>query len=195
MLPNRNETVLALFHDPWQAQEALIQLREAGFTDFQVGIISSESDAVDTDSYVSEGAATGATVGAGAGLMWGMGVVAEALPAIGPVIAGGALATVLSSTVAGAAAVGLVGALIGIGVTRKDAETFEREIREGQTLVTVQAGTHDALAVSLLLQCGADRIQQHSLDADANPVNAPAHHRELAASPPLRREDATAGSE
>lgn len=193
MVLHRNEAVFALFRDPWQAQDALLQLREVGFSDIQVGIMSLDQSHVDESVYINEGTATGAAVGASVGLVWGIGVVAEALPAIGPVIAGGTLAAVLTSAVAGAAAVGLIGALVGIGVARNQAEVLEQEINEGQTLVTVEAGDQDALAIAILLQCGANRTEHHLLDA--NVLSKEETDHDLVDNRPHQQVDEVAGSE
>ncbi len=64
-------------------------------------------------------ATAGAVGGLGAGALWGRGIVASALPAIGPVIAGGALA---ASAIGTSTAGGLIGALIGLGIPDEEAE-------------------------------------------------------------------------
>ena len=74
-----------------------------------------------------------------------MGLGALAIPGIGPVLAGGALATAFGlgggTAVAGAgigaAAGGLVGALVGMGIPEADAQRFEEGFNAGGVLVTV----------------------------------------------------------
>jgi hypothetical protein len=46
----------------------------------------------------------------------------------------------LLSAVGGAAAGGLVGALVGLGLSEEDARYYEGQVREGKTLVAVDAG-------------------------------------------------------
>jgi uncharacterized protein (TIGR02271 family) len=72
------------------------------------------------------------------------------LPAIGPAIAGGTLAAILASAATGAAAAGLAGALIGLGIPKEEAEYYEGELRAGRTIVTVQAGDRYDEAASIL---------------------------------------------
>jgi uncharacterized protein (TIGR02271 family) len=76
------------------------------------------------------------------------------LPAIGPAIAGGTLAAILSSAAAGAAAAGLAGTLSGMGIPKDEAEFYESEFKAGRTIVTVNAGSRSAEALAILRQFG-----------------------------------------
>ena len=95
------ETLIAAFHSHAEAQRAVRELRAAGFTDQEIGIAAHDKEGSYQDqtegNKAGEGAAAGATVGLGAGALWGLGIVAGVLPAIGPVIAGGALAAIAAS--------------------------------------------------------------------------------------------------
>src|SRR4051812_30292320 len=114
--------LVAVFRDRSHAQQAINELKRAGFRDDQIGVTSREAErsgaeaAVETgENYAPEAGAAGVATGAGIGALWGLGVISGFLPAIGPAIAGGTLAAILSSAAAGAAAAGLAGALIGMG--------------------------------------------------------------------------------
>jgi uncharacterized protein (TIGR02271 family) len=156
-------TVVGVFHNHSQAQQAIQALRDNGFTESQIGVASSRSDGLRTasgndagdESFAAEGAATGVAAGAGIGALWGLGIIAGVLPAIGPAIAGGTLAAILSSAAAGAAAAGLGGALVGMGIPKDEAEFYESELHAGRTLVTVNAGNRSTEAKSLLMRYGA----------------------------------------
>lgn len=152
---NRN-TVVGVFRDEENARNAIRALKEAGFTEEQIGLIHSTGEQTGTaarakgdfdgdrdegETYAGEGAAAGLATGAGVGALWGLGILAGVLPAIGPAIAGGTLAVLLSSAAAGAAAAGIAGALIGLGMTKEEAEYYESEVRAGRAIVTVNAGT------------------------------------------------------
>ena len=104
-LTNR-ETVVAVFHTHAEAQQAVRDLKESGFTDEQIGIATKDHDGSyqeQTDgNMASEGATAGAVGGLGASALWGLGIVAGVLPAIGPVIAGGALAAIAAREPIGA---------------------------------------------------------------------------------------------
>ena len=56
---------------------------------------------------------------------------------------------------AGAAAGGLLGALIGLAIPEEDARYYQTEVETGRTLVTVQAGGRYAEAVDILRSNGA----------------------------------------
>src|SRR5437868_1200983 len=97
-----SSTVVGLFTSPRQAQKAFEELRKAGFTDKHLGVIGRDADVRKeitgtTESKAAAGAATGAAAGAGIGLLWGLGVAANLIPAIGPVIAGGTFAALAAS--------------------------------------------------------------------------------------------------
>lgn len=141
---NRNrETVVAAFHTHEEAQAAVRELKDAGFTDDQIGIVSQDTDGTyretEEGNMAAEGAMTGAAAGLGTGALWGLGIVAGVLPAVGPVIAGGALAAVAASAATTAAAGGLIGALVGLGIPEEEAEYYEGEFQKGRTIVTVKA--------------------------------------------------------
>ena len=56
----------------------------------------------------------------------------------------------------GAAAGGLIGALVGMGVPEEDAQHFERGFQQGKVLITVQAGPDADEAREVLLASGGD---------------------------------------
>lgn len=150
-------TAVGVFEDRQKAQQAVNELKRAGFREDQIGVAGREGetvtgagDSLGTGSKVAIGAATGATAGAGIGALWGIGILAGVLPAIGPAIAGGTLATILSSAAAGAAAAGLAGALIGLGIPEDEAKYYESEFHSGRIIVTVRAENRYDEAVAIL---------------------------------------------
>jgi hypothetical protein len=168
----RGRTVIAgLFTDRDAAVAAIEDLKAAGFRPEDVGVAMRDRDAQgelveETGTRAAEGAAAGAL---GGGLLGGLvgflvGLGALAIPGIGPVVAGGALATAFGmaggTAVAGAgigaAAGGLVGALVGICIPKEEAEYFERGFRAGGVLVTVNGRDRAAEALTLLERHGAD---------------------------------------
>ena len=164
-------TVAALFPDRASAEQAIAALQGAGFTGEQIGVAMRDRTAQgtlieDTGAQVAEGAATGAI---GGGLLGGLtgfliGIGALAIPGLGPVIAGGVLAsafgvaggTTLAGLGLGAATGGLVGALVSVGVPEREARHVERGFRAGAVLVTVDAGARVVEAMALLDRYGAD---------------------------------------
>ncbi len=140
-----DRAVVAAFHSHAEAQQAIRELKSAGFSDEQIGIATQDREGTYQEqmdnNMAGEGAAIGATAGLGAGALWGLGIVAGVLPAIGPVIAGGALAAVVASAASTAAAGGVVGALIGLGIPETEAEYYHGEFEQGRTIVTVRTTT------------------------------------------------------
>jgi hypothetical protein len=104
----------------------------------------------------------GGMLGGVIGLLVGVGALA--IPGIGPVLAGGALASVLgvaAGTAAagagiGAATGGLAGALVGMGIPEEHARHFDHEFRAGGVLVTVAAGGRMNEARGVMEQNGGD---------------------------------------
>ena len=138
-------TITALFDDYDDAVEAVSQLRQAGITDADIGLMSGSekhrssvrSDADDdTVSDAGKGAAIGGAIGGGAGLLAGLGMLA--IPGLGPVVAAGWLASTLAGLAAGAATGGVVGALVDAGVSEDQAHAYAEGIRRGGTMVTVR---------------------------------------------------------
>ena len=161
----------ALFGDRSSAEAAITELKDAGFAADQIGVAMRDRTAEgslieDTGTAAAASATTGAL---GGGLLGGLvgflvGVGALAIPGIGPVVAGGVLAstfgiaggTALAGAGIGAAAGGLVGALVGLGIPEEEARHFERGIHAGGTLVTVNAQGRIADALSILERHGGD---------------------------------------
>lgn len=144
-------TVAGVFEYEKDAQDAIRDLKAAGFGETHIGVAAptKEQTAVFTDSSAKT-AAAGAVVGLGTGALWGLGIVAGVLPGIGPVIAGGTLAAILASAGVGAAAAGVAGAFIGLGISDEDAEYYENQFKAGRIVVTVQAGNRPDIARAIM---------------------------------------------
>jgi hypothetical protein len=149
MALTNHATVVGVFRDREAARSAVNELRRLGFPEDQIGLITRDPSATAVTGETAtgtvegskweEGAATGIAAGAGVGALWALGIAASVLPPIGPVVAGGLLASVLASAAGGAAIAGLVGALVGLGIPEEEARYYEGEITAGRTLVTVRA--------------------------------------------------------
>lgn len=164
-------TIAGLFTDRMGAERAIEDLKSAGFSADQVGVAMRDrseqgSLAEDTGTKAAGGAVSGAVGGGMLGGLVGLlvGVGALAIPGIGPVIAGGALAsafglgggTALAGAGIGAAAGGIVGALVGMGIPEQEAKHFETGFQAGGVLVTVNAGARAMDALAILERNGAD---------------------------------------
>jgi hypothetical protein len=144
MAQSKFTTVVGIFETHARAQQAVADLKAAGFTDDQISMAArdqatSPSGHVIGDDFSAEGTATGIAAGAGLGALWGLGVVAGVMPVLGPAVAAGSLAAILSSAAAGAAVAGLAGALVGMGIPKEEAEYYQREFEAGRVVIAIAA--------------------------------------------------------
>lgn len=158
--------VIAVFSQRSQAESAADRLRQAGF-DKEISIVSKGEGTnqnrrndngmtMGTGDSVTDGAATGATWGALGGLALGAGALA--IPGFGPILAAGPIAAALS----GAAAGGLGGALIDMGIPENESKNYENDVRQGKILIAVECSDNKAnKAQEILRESGADNVRQH----------------------------------
>lgn len=145
-------TIVGVFESRSDAEAAIREMKTFGIHETDIGMVVrhangreySEPVAADAGTKAVEGAAVGAAAGAGVGALWALGIAANVLPVIGPIVSGGFLAAVLASAAGGAATAGLVGALIGLGIPEEEATFYESELKAGRTIVTVRAPDHSA---------------------------------------------------
>lgn len=132
-----------------------------------------EVDANDISSNTpGEGAAKGAAIGAGAGALAGIATVLGAVPFVGPLFAAGPLAAALGLTGAlgttaagaltGAAAGGIIGALVNLGVGEEHAQHYEDQVRAGNILVATHSETAEA-AAEIMVRSGARDVNAYTL--------------------------------
>jgi uncharacterized protein (TIGR02271 family) len=155
--------VVGLFRNQVDAEHAIGRLKQSGFSENQIGVALKDRKRQEeliegTGTQAAEGAAAGALGGGVLGGVIGLlaGVGALAIPGVGPIIAGGTLASTLAGAGIGAATGGLIGALAGMGVPEEDARHFDQGFQAGGTLVTVDAGSRAAEARDCLYESGAD---------------------------------------
>ncbi|HXE56620.1 MAG TPA: hypothetical protein VNK43_01350 [Gemmatimonadales bacterium] len=169
---SRRTAVAGLFPDRTGAEAAIRALKSVGFTDAEIGValrdrdergeLIQEAGGTKVGQRAATGAVSGGVLGGVLGLLVGVGALA--IPGIGPVVAGGALASafgVVGGTAAagagiGAATGGILGALIGMGIPEEEARRFETGVRAGGILLTVRAGGRSAEAAEIMERYGAD---------------------------------------
>lgn len=171
-MPDR-QMALALFATAEQAQEAVQQLEELGYNSENIHVLAQE-EAVkslmeDPRPETTRESATAGAVGGGAlgGLM---GLIAGASTAVvmglGTVLTGGALAVVAGITAAGAGIGasygGLLGALMGWGISEGDVQHFIEGVRDGNILVAVETElTRNEEALEIMRGAGASYARAH----------------------------------
>jgi hypothetical protein len=150
------------------ATDAVRGPRAAGVADSQIGVIARNDTSAafgdrndsglendPTGARWEAGTGIGAAAGAVTGTGLGLAVAAGLIPAIGPIIAGGALMAMLASTGAGATAGTIIGGLIGLGIPEDEARTYEGEFRRGRILVTVEDGLRSEEVAEVLRRHGS----------------------------------------
>ncbi len=169
----KKNTVVGVFETRAAAEQALAELRRAGFKDDQIGMVARNADGrmirtqEGEETYADEGAVAGAVAGAGVGALVGVGVLSGVVPVVGPILAIGALGTILLNAAGGAVIAGIAGALIGWGIPEEDAEYYEGEVKAGRFLVTCDAGTRVDEARSILRRLGGfDRTGWEAVRTD-----------------------------
>lgn len=165
-------TVSRLFDTYDHAKVAVAQLEAAGIPHDSISLVASNADEshgpVTTGevSGAAPGAGTGATIGTvlggGAGLLAGLGMLA--IPGVGPVVAAGWLIATVTGAGAGAMGGGLLGSLVGSGVSETDAHVYAEGVKRGGTLVTVRAADDQAAMVQTMLDSnGVDTAERGAL--------------------------------
>jgi len=158
------KTVLGVFKSRDQAEMAVNELRSHGYEN-DISIVAKEEQGggnrdgnsrwTGGDS-VADGAATGGVLGGLAGLAMGAGALA--IPGIGPIIAAGPIAGLLS----GAATGGIAGGLIDWGIPREDASTYENEVKSGNIVAAVKCSDDKAEQCQQILKNhGATNVKVH----------------------------------
>ncbi|RUT29414.1 hypothetical protein EMQ25_14960 [Arsenicitalea aurantiaca] len=147
--------ISGLFDTHQAARDAVHALEEAGVSSDHISLVSNNAEGEhDVGDAAAGGAGIGAALGGAGGLLAGLGALA--IPGIGPVVAGGWLASTLLGAAAGAAvggaAGGIVGALTEAGISEADAHVYAEGIRRGGTLVTARVSEDEVDAAAAILR-------------------------------------------
>jgi len=178
MATTERDVLVGVFSERRAAEQAVADLRQAGFTHEQIGFVSQQSEvqipAADapggdmpegsvgphgTGEDVSKTATTGAVVGGTIGGTLAAAAASLLITGIGPVLAGGVLAAALGGAAVGAAGGTLLGSLASMGVPEEEVQSYERDLQSGRILVTVRTDGRYGQAEAILQRYGAlDRI-------------------------------------
>jgi len=154
-------TVIGVFDEKEQAEQAVRQLKAEGYTEQEISIVAKGDqeqggDGMGLNMDVSEGMTWGGTLGGIAGLLAGVGALA--IPGIGPLVAAGPLAATLSGVAAG----GVAGGLLDMGIPEERGNVYENEVRQGGILCTVEVEDGEEQQVEELLRGqGAREVESH----------------------------------
>lgn len=165
----QHKRAVGIFATIEEAVIALTELKAAGFPMEKVSIVAKDElgaediagASVKSSNRVEEGAEVGALTGGTLGTLTGLlvGLGALAIPGIGPILLGGAVATALATTLAGTAigtaAGGLFGGLVGLGIPEDRAQFYHDRVSLGEYLAIVDGTENEIrLASQVLSQRG-----------------------------------------
>jgi hypothetical protein len=163
--------VVGVFSDRRQANRAIEELSEAGFTSRQICVVNCTQESQTAASgdfgpqtHADTGALLGPVVGAGLGGLVGLGIVAGLVPMIDLAIVSGGLITVLVSALVGSGMGGVVGTLVGWGIRKEQGNHYENR----PVAVTVQAAGRTDQAQTILNRNGGN--YRHAAPADGAPL-------------------------
>jgi phosphohistidine swiveling domain-containing protein len=127
-----------------QAVSIVNQLKGAGFSDNDISVLFPDKTRTRHFAHLQhtrapEGAAAGGSGGLviGGALGWLLGIGTLPIPGIGPFLAAGPIMVALAGAGIGAAAGGLTGALVGMGMRLYEARPYEEKMKNGNILVSV----------------------------------------------------------
>ena len=189
----RHQRAVGVFSTRRETEQALTELRTAGFDMNRVSVIAKDSDSkgeiagIDVkesadnkaDEGATKGALTGGTLGGLTGLLVGLGLVA--IPGIGPIMLAGASATAIATTLAGTAigatAGGLIGALAGLGIPEEEAKAYSDRVARGDYLVLLNGTEAEVATAETILSRGGIQnwgiYDYPSVDSDRTSYGTP----------------------
>jgi uncharacterized membrane protein len=147
-----DKSVVAIYGSIDAAEAAVKDLIEKGFPATQLSIVAQDLTSEEkVHGFITTGdiAKTGAGIGAWTGGIFGLLVGAAFfwVPAVGPVLVAGSLASILlggiEGAAVGAAGGGILGSLAGWGVSRKHILKYEEKLKGGKYLVIAHGSDED----------------------------------------------------
>jgi hypothetical protein len=166
------KTVVGFFANRQDAENAVGALVNAGISRDNLGVVSRDyRDAADSPKIGPLHGAGGAdTTAGGAAAVGGLagfvaGLLALAIPGIGPILAAGPLAAGLMGAGVGAAAGGLIGYFKDMGVSEDEAEYYAEGVRRGGTIVAARSDEGEVSRVTRILDDnGATDIKKQAAE-------------------------------
>lgn len=158
------KTIIAYYNSREDAESSVSRLREKGFGDNEISILSredgesssSDSEMSFQDQNLTDGTVTGGAIGGLAGLAMGAGALL--IPGLGPIIAAGPLAGVLTGALTG----GVAGGLIDFGIPEESSRKFEGHLQSGKVLAIIKTEDKKAMeAVRIMDETGGKDIEMH----------------------------------
>lgn len=169
--PELPQLVVAIFDERVRAQAAVQDLQQHGFDGEQLSALFRHDETSATTEEVieldreaeetSEDVAIGGTVGGLAGLLGGLALFS--IPALGPFLGVGVLATTIGGAAVGSAVGERMAHLATLGVPHERAQRYGSALESGQVVLSVSArDPHEVMrAREILTRHQADEIDVH----------------------------------
>ncbi len=138
------EKIIGVFVNEEQALQTVRDLRQAGFEDRDISVLAQnpgDAEAIERETGVDiqaqrqAGMSETTVFGGLAGMLAGFATFA--IPGVGPMLAIGSIASMFTGALVGAGAGGLIGALIGYGLSEEEAGHYEEQLGKGNILILV----------------------------------------------------------
>lgn len=143
-----------IYYDPSVAEDRIQRLHDLGYSDKDISVMMRDKDTAAafverSGGHAAEGATTGGVIGGGLGALIAGLTATGSIAAIAgtggiaaPLVAG-PLVAALAGLGVGAAAGGVVGALVGAGIPKEKAEEYNAGLDRGGILLGVNARPED----------------------------------------------------
>jgi len=171
------KTVAGVFASLTEAEHAARDLQALGISSDNISVIAGNQEnrheeylarAKQASVTTAQAATSGASTGGGVGIVATL--VALSIPGVGPMVAGGALATVLAGLAVGAAGGGTIAALSNMGISREEAPLFEEAVRRDAVILAAHVTApveNEALAI--MKQHGSRDAREQTAAFDPHP--------------------------
>jgi len=157
--------VVAVFDVQDDAEEAVLGLRTAGFSDHEIGYFSRDQAGLVTDfaghGHTISGIVIGVFLGVLIGAWMGQQALATNATHIGPAFMSGANGVILTCAICGAVLLGMTGAMIGWGIPRGDTVHLGDEMASGRYVIAVNAGERTCEAWAIITTHGGHEPMPH----------------------------------
>jgi len=161
------KTVVGLFGTVQEAQNTVNDLVSAGVARDQINVITRNTAAgtagtsddplqmgrdmeeVEKGETVMQDTVAGAIFGGAGGAL--LGVLALAIPGLGPLLAAGPIAATLAGVATGAVGGAAIGAFEQAGISKEDAHVYAESIKRGNTVVAVHSDESGVMRIREIL--------------------------------------------
>ncbi|MEW4369948.1 general stress protein [Paenibacillus kandeliae] len=138
------EKIVGVFIDEQHAVQTIRDLKVAGFEERDISVLAKDAEdarlieqetGVDIEAERQSSMSETTVFGGLAGMLAGIGTFA--IPGVGPILAAGPIIGMFTGALFGAGAGGLIGALIGYGLSEEDAHRYHDQLGDGNILILV----------------------------------------------------------